>query len=334
MRRTSLLVAALLAVVAGTGQAAADWQDTHKALRVGFLAVDGAAYDLRKLEPFRAYLQTAIGMPVELVPAGDYAALIDAEATDRVQYAIHSATSYVTAAAGCRCIEPLAVPAAFNGARGFHSILLARSDSDIRTPADAAGKTLALSAGDSIAGRLVPIKYLARDGIDMNRHFAAVVEATDPAAAIAALQAGTADLAVGWSSLTGNPATGYDFGVLTGLVQARKLSMDSVRLVWQSPLIPFGPHAVRSDLPEDMKARLLAALKDMSAKAPAVLDAVDRSPNGGGGFAAITATDYAVVADLIGVSDVEGLNGLKPQTPALPPLGGAPGIPGPASVRP
>jgi phosphonate transport system substrate-binding protein len=217
------------------------------------------------------------------------------------------------------------VPAAFNGARGFHSILLARADSGIRTPADAGGKTLALSAGDSIAGRLVPLKYLARDGIDMTRHFAAVVEATDPAAAIAALQAGTADLAVGWSSLTGNPATGYDFGVLTGLVQARKLSMDSVRVVWQSPLIPFGPHAVRSDLPDDLTA----------------LDAVDRSPNGGGGFTAIAASDYAVVADLIGVSDVEGLNGLTPLTPALPPPG-APGpittpgstTPGPVPVRP
>jgi phosphonate transport system substrate-binding protein len=332
MHRKSLLVLAALAGLAATAPAAADWQDTHKALRVGFLATDGAAYDLRKLEPFRAYLQASIGMPVELVPAVTYTALIDAEATDRVQYAIHSATSYVTTAARCRCIEPLAVPAAFDGAKGFHSIILARADSAIRGPGDAAGKTLAVTADDSIAGRLVPLKYLARDGIDSAGHFGSVVEATDPAAAIAALQAGMVDLAVGWSSLTGDPTVGYDFGVLTSLVQARTLSMDSIRIVWQSPLIPFGPHAVRSDLPDDLKARLLTALTGMAASAPVALDAVDRSPIGGGGFVPVVASDYAVVADLIGVTDVNGLTTLKPSAPALPAIATPPG--GVAAPRP
>jgi phosphonate transport system substrate-binding protein len=318
-------VLAALAFLAGARVAHAAWQDTHKALRVGFLTTDGAAYDLRKLEPFRAYLQAASGMPVELVPAGSYTALIDAQATDRVQYAIHSATSYVTTVARCSCVEPLAVPAAFNGARGFYAIILARADSDIRAAADAIGKSLAVTAGDSIAGRLVPLKYLARAGIDPASHFASVMEAADPAKAIAALQAGFVDLAVGWSSLTGNAATGYDFGVLTGLVRAGMLSMDSVRVVWQSPLIPFGPHAVRSDVPDDLKAKLLNALKAMAATAPVALDAVDRSPIGGGGFAEIKPADYAVIADLIGVTSLEGpAAGLAP-SPVLPP------VPDPAS---
>ncbi len=323
MRLTGgLLFAALAAGLASATPAAADWADTHKALRIGFLATGGAAYDLRKLEPFRAYLQVSIGLPVELVPAGNYAALIDAEATDRVQYAIHSATSYVTTAARCRCIEPLVVPAAFDGAKGFYAVLLARADSAIASPADGKGKILAVTGDDSIAGRLVPLKYLAREGIDPTTHFASVVQAADPGAAIASLQAGMVDLAVGWSSLTGDRATGYDFGVLTSLVQARTLSMDSVKVVWQSPLIPFGPHAVRSDLPDDLKARLRDALTGMAASAPVALDAVDRSPIGGGGFAPITAADYAVVADLIGITDVSGLSG-EGLTPDVPPLGGS-----------
>jgi phosphonate transport system substrate-binding protein len=313
-----LLIAATLGLLAQPALAA-QWQDTHKALRVGFLAIDGAAYDLRKLEPFRAYIQASVGMPVELVPAVSYAALIDAQATDRVQYAIHSATSYVTTAAQCRCIDPVAVPTAFNGARGFHSIILARADSGITALRDAAGKTLAVSSGDSIAGRLVPLKYLAREGIDPSTHFGSLVEASDPAAAIAALQSGSVDLAVGWSSLTGNPAAGYDFGVLTSLVQARTLSMEGVRIVWQSPLIPFGPHALRSDVPEGVKAGLLTALTAMASASPVALDAVDRSPTGGGGFAPVSASDYAVVADLIG-TDVAGLSGLTPAAPPFPPV--------------
>jgi phosphonate transport system substrate-binding protein len=313
MRKTLIPTAAVLAALA-FGQANAAWQDTHKALRVGFLAIDGAAYDLRKLEPFRAYLQAAIGMPVELVPAGNYSALIDAEATDRVQYAIHSATSYATAEARCNCIEPLAVPTAFDGAKGFHAIILARADSDIHAVADARGKTLAVTADDSIAGRLIPLKYLAGDGIDASKDLASVLAAPDPAQAIAALQAGSVDLSVGWSSLTGDAATGYDFGVLTNLVQAGTLSMDSVRIIWQSPLIPFGPHAVRIDVPDDLKMRLVNALTAMAMTAPAALDAVDRASIGGGGFAPIAAEDYAVITDLIGATPAN-----TPPSASLPP---------------
>ena len=78
--------------------------------------------------------------------------------------------------------------------------------------------------------------------------------------------------------------------------------MGSIRVVWQSPLIPFGPHAVRSDVPDDLKARLKTALAAMAAMSPAALDAVDRSSIGGGGFADVATSDYAVIADLIGVS--------------------------------
>lgn len=314
----SAVIAALVLVTLSSAAWGAAWQDTHKAFRVGFLATDGAVYDIKKLEPFRAYLQAAVGMPVELVPALNYAALIDAEATDRVQYAIHSATSYVTTAARCQCVEPLAVPAAFDGARGFYAVLVARADSNIRTPADASGKALAVTGSDSVAGRLVPLKYLARQGVDPATQFASVMEASDPAAAIAALQSGSVDLAVAWSSMTGNASSGYDFGVLTSLVQMGKLSMDSVRVVWQSPLIPFGPHAVRDDVPDDLKMRLSDALMAMATTAPVALDAVDRSSIGGGGFAKVSAADYAVVADLIGASDLGGFGGVN-APPAAPP---------------
>jgi phosphonate transport system substrate-binding protein len=305
-------------------------------LRVGFLTTSGAAYDIRKLEPFRVYLQAAVGMPVELVPASTYAALIDAQATDRVQYAIHSATSYVTTVARCQCVSPLAVPTAFDGAKGFYAILLARADSNIRTPADAAGKSLAVTGEDSVAGRLVPLKYLARDGVDPATHFGSVLEAGDPATAIGALQAGSVDLAVGWSSMTGNAATGYDFGVLSSLVQTGKLSMDTVRVVWQSPLIPFGPHVVRDDVPDDLKGRVLNALTSMVMSAPAALDAVDRSSTGGGGFAPIAAGDYVVVSDLINPAGGGGTSPAPTPAPApAPPVAlSPPVVPPPVAASP
>ena len=277
----------------------ADWRDDLKVLRVGFLSSASPARDLARLEPFRAYMEARIGLPVELVPATSYAALIEAEVTGRVPYAIHSATSFVTAQAMCSCIEAIAEPTAFDGSRGFHSVLIARADSPITTLAEAKGARLALSAGDSIAGRLVPLKAFAAEGVDPAAHFSALFEAPGPEAAIAALFDGRADVAVGWSSLAGDPAAGYSFGVLTRMVVDGKLSMDQVRIVWQSRLIPFGPHAVRKDVPAELKALLGEALMAMAGDAPDVLDAVDSSGFGGGGFVAISPGDYAVVEELV-----------------------------------
>lgn len=292
---------AVLAAQAGQ-QLRADWRDDHRVLRIGFLAVSGAAYDSRRLEPFRAYLETWLPMPAELVPTATYAALIDAHVTDRVQYAIHTATSYVTAANACDCVEPLALPAAFDGTQGFYAVLLARSDGPIRAVADAEGSRLAVSGADSIAGRLVPLRALALSGVDPEAFFSEIVDTASPEAAIAALIAGEVDLAVAWSSMAGDPAAGYSYGVLSRMVRSGALSMDRVRVVWQSPLIPFGPHAVRRDVPEEIKRQLLGALSTMATEAPNGLDAVDRSSVGGGGFVAVGSGDYAALAGLIGGS--------------------------------
>lgn len=304
--RLAVTVALGLVIVAGTGRPLhAEWHDDHKALRIGFLASAGAAYDMARLEPFRAYLESALSLPVELVPATSYAVLIDAQATDRVQYAIHSATSYATAAAVCHCVEPLALPTAFDGARGFHSILVARADANITSIADARGKRLVVTGADSVAGRLVPMSALAGQGIDPARYFSSIGEATNPTDAVTALFTDQADIAAAWSSLTGDAASGYDFGVLSEMVRDGYLSMDQIRVVWTSPLIPFGPHAVRRDLPDELKGRLLDALTAMAAASPQAIDAVDRASIGGGGFVAATAGDYQVIDALISGSAAE-----------------------------
>jgi phosphonate transport system substrate-binding protein len=295
-----LAVLVLAAVMAALCHPAlADWRDDVKVLRVGFLASDAPASDAARLEPFRAYIETRIGLPVELVPATTWAALIDAETSARVQYGIFSATSYAAAAASCECIEPLALPTAFDGSRGFYSVLVARADGPITSLASADGARLALSGEDSVAGRLLPLKGFAANGIDPATYFSAIVKEDSPAVAISALTAGTVDLAAAWSSLDGDPAAGYSFGTLAEMVRTGSLAMDQVRVVWQSDLVPFGPHAVRKDLPEELKTLLLSALTGMGAEAPDALDAVDTSGIGGGGFVAATPADYDSVTALV-----------------------------------
>ncbi len=304
MRRwtRSAAIAVGLAVAMSTGAALADWRHDMKVLRVGFLSTGDAAAEMKRLEPFRAYLEGRID-----VPSKTYGGLIDAEASGRVEYAIHSATSFAATEATCSCVEALAVPTAFDGSRGFYALLLARADGPIHSLADAKGTRLAIAAGDSLAGRLVPLKGLATEGIDAATYFSGTFTAAGPEAAVTALASGAADLAVAWSSLAGDPAAGYSFGVLTAMVAKGALSMDQVRVVWQSRLIPFGPHAVRKDMAPELKTLLVDALEGLAGEAPDILDGVDRSALGGGGFVPAEPGDYAVVEELV-----------APQPPAPP----------------
>ncbi len=304
MRRFLRLAAVALALVAvAAAPAVAGWRDDLKVLRIGTVTPRGAAYDIARLEPFRAYMQDRLGLPVEIVAMADYDALIDAQVSARVQYAIHSASSYVTAQVLCACVEPVALPTAFDGSRGFHSVLVAHAGGAVASLADARGKRLALTGADSVAGRLVPLKALAGQGIDAKTYFSSVLTAPDPEQAVTMLFTDEADLAAGWSSLSGDAASGYSFGVFTRMVSAGALAMDRLNIVWTSPLIPFGPHVVRTDLPDELKTLIATALTAMATEAPDALDAVDGASIGGGGFAPATAADYAVIKDLVTAPD-------------------------------
>jgi phosphonate transport system substrate-binding protein len=304
-RTWSAAVVLAFAVLAAL-PARAGWRDDIKVLRIGTVAPRGAAYDIARLEPFRAYMQDRLGLPVEIVASADYDALIDAQASAHVQYAIHSAASYVTTQALCACVEPVALPSALDGSRGFHSVIVTLAGSEISGLAEARGKRLALTGADSVAGRLVPLKALAAENIDATASFSSVVTAADPEQAVTMLFTDEADLAAGWSSLSGDVASGYSFGVFTRMVASGALAMDRLKIVWRSPLIPFGPHVVRRDLPDELKALIADALMAMAGESPDALDAVDTSSIGGGGFVPATDGDYSVIEGLVSPSGATG----------------------------
>lgn len=291
------LFAAALALSAGS--ALAEWRDDMKVLRVGVLGGSDAAYRLATLEPFRVYLQDKVGIPVEIVPAASYDALITAQAEDRIDYAVYSATAYAKALVSCECVEAFAAPVAADGALGFYSVLIARAGDNVPDLAAAEGRRLGLGPADSVAGTIVPLHSFAAEGIDPDTFFHSISEFPTPEDAVTALLRGEVDLAAGWSSLTGSASLGYAFGTLSRMVSEGTLSMNRVRLVWQSQLIPFGPHVIRTDLPEELKASLSGALLSMAREDTEALDAIDRLGFGGGGFATPDASLYAMVVALV-----------------------------------
>lgn len=62
--------------------------------------------------------------------------------------------------------------------------------------------------------------------------------------------------------MIGDYDTGYTSGAFTRMIRMGQPDlMKKIRIIWQSPLIPNGPILVRSALPPEFKAQLVAAIK-------------------------------------------------------------------------
>lgn len=277
---------------------ATGWRAEQKVLRVGVLATGGADRSKAVLRPFRAALTRAVGLPVELVPASGMRMLVDGLVNGRIDYAPLSASAYAAGWTLCRCIEPLAAPLAGDETAGYFAIVVARADSGIRRLVDLKDKAIVYDGPSSIAGYLVPQAAFRSEGIEEESFFARVGQAEGPVAAVGAMLAGEYDAAVAWSSLDGAAQAGYSRGTLAQMVAEGTLAMDDVRVIWQSRLIPHGPHAVREKLPEELKALLRATLFDLAQADPDAYDAIE--PDFPGGFAAVSHESYSDLLNALG----------------------------------
>lgn len=296
------IVLALCLVFVAAGPAAAAWRDDFEVLKVGFLAGDNPAYEVGRMEPFRQALQYGLAVKVELFPARSYQALIEAESSGRIQYAILSSTAYVALQQACSCAEPLVQPTTADGARGFHATLVTRADGPIHDLEDARGMRLAVGAKDSISGRIAPFSGLAGEGIEPDTYFARVFETENAAAALTALVDGQADVAVAWSFAGDPTSTAPGSGPIATLAEQRDGSMPPLKALWTSDLIPFGPHAIRTDLPPEARAALLDTLLNLKSRSPEVYDVVERQFSGG--FVTADPADYRHFADMLNSLEV------------------------------
>jgi phosphonate transport system substrate-binding protein len=271
------VVLALLLLLAAP--ALAQWRVDNPVIRIGMIAGADVTASRGRAEPFRAYLEQALDDDVELFFANDYAALIAGQLTGRFHAAFLSATAFAAANLTCNaCLEPAAIPTTFDGEEGFYSILVVPAGSGIADATGLPGARLAVSAPDSVAGRLLPLALFAEVGIDVSAIELVAIDSPD--AAIELMLAGGADAALAWSSLAGDQATGYSRGVLRQLVDEGRVAMADLRVAWTSPLIPYGPLAVRTDLPAEMRAELSAAMVAMAAADPDALLAVNGALGG------------------------------------------------------
>lgn len=293
-RGAAAAAAVSLAVLAAGGPASAQEgarEGAQEPFRIGLVALPGEEAGVEGLGQIKAAYSGALGLPVEVMVARDYAALAEAQIGGRIDYAVYSAPAYAAASLRCRCLVPLAQPVDAGGAVGFRSVLVVRTDGP-----GGAGR-LALGPADSLATRLAPLAASreAREAAAGGR----LVEAQSAAHAQALFLRGEVDGFFGWVPATAEDGDGDDAAVSGTLawLAASGLDPSAWRVAWRSAVLRYGPHAVRADMPAARMERLAGLL------ARAADDGVDlgaRLAGGhGGGFAAVSAADYAPVEEAL-----------------------------------
>ena len=286
------IVACLGAMAAG--QAAAGWRDDMKSFRIGIVAADGdqAVAGLSRIK--QAFAE-ALGVSVDILAARDWAALIDAEAAGRLDYAVDSTAAYATTALLCSCVEPLVAPVGEDGTTGLVAVLVTRGGK-LAGLADLAGHRVAIAPPDSLVGSMLPAVALASQAIAPSASEPYLVHAESASAAEAMLIAGSVDAIFGWAPAPAQAGAEINGGTLDRLVAAG-LERAELSVVWTSPPLRYGPHALRTGVDPEVRTILVDFLTRLKSQRPDVYDLLERDH--GGGFVAVSAADYASALDAI-----------------------------------
>jgi phosphonate transport system substrate-binding protein len=267
-------------------------QDKPAVLRVGMVSPTGAASGIQGLAAIRRAYTQATGLEVRVFAARDTAALVEAQASGRVHYAIYSAAGYAAAQAACACVEPLAAPSGSFGDTGLHAVVYARTGKAATLEAAAALRVVAGPA-DAVGPQVLALDALAAAGAGDDVMLAPSLEAAE-----AAFAAGGADVLVGWEPAVDDHS--QEVGGTAARLAELGMSASDMTELWRSAELRYGPHAVRSDLPEEVKRSLRNFLLNVHARQPAVYDLVERRHLGG--FVAVSDADYAAAAAMVALA--------------------------------
>lgn len=245
----------LLASVALCLVAPALAQDAN-VLRIGLLGGENEADRLRDNQCLVDLMKSELGYnDVQLFPAADYNGVIQGLLGGTLDYAELGASGYAAIyLQDPEAVEPILTTQQTDGATGYYSVMLARSDSGITSLEDMKGKSLGFADPDSTSGYLIPLVTLPNDiGMPIEEYFSETGFGGGHENNVLAVLDGQFDAGVTWASGVGEFSEGYTSGNIRSMVDKGMLDMEDVVQIWQSPLIPNGPIVLRSSMDQEAK---------------------------------------------------------------------------------
>lgn len=244
--RTFIGATTVALAMATTVQAAipAGWP---KELNFGLIPTESSSNITERYDNLSKHLEKKLGIPVKMQTATDYAGVIAAMQFKHIDLAYFGPKSYVEAAQRANA-EAFVMEIAEDGSKGYHGVIITKSDSPLKSVADGKGKTWAFTDPNSTSGTLVPTVYFVKTlKIEPEKHFSQVIYSGSHEASILAVKSGKVDM-----------ASTNDLDLQRGSGKQWDAGKD-FKIIWTSELIPGSPMAYRKDLPDTLKKALAEA---------------------------------------------------------------------------
>ncbi|MGM3425894.1 putative selenate ABC transporter substrate-binding protein [Pseudomonas benzopyrenica] len=221
-------------------------------LRVSAIPDEAPTELIRKFKPLGEYLEQRLGMPVKFVPVSDYAGVVEAMASDRLDLAWFGGFTFVQA----QRKAPMNPLVQREEDQQFTSKFIT-ADPAVKSLQDLKGKTFAFGSVSSTSGSLMPRYFMQQDGIVPEQFFSRVAYSGAHDATVAWVAAGKADAGV------------LNASVWKKLVDAGKVDTSKVRVIATTPAYYDYNWTVRGSLDPQLAAKIKQAFLDLDPAKPA-----------------------------------------------------------------
>jgi phosphonate transport system substrate-binding protein len=168
------------------------FSQAENVLRVSAIPDEAPTELQRKFKPLGEYLSKEIGMKVEFTPVTDYAAVVEALATKKIDMAWLGGFTFIQVK---QRTNGTAIPIIQRKEDAtFTSKIIVPENSPIKTLSDIKGKTIAFGSPSSTSGHLMPRYYLMQNGINPETDFKNIAFSGAHDATVAFVASGKADV--------------------------------------------------------------------------------------------------------------------------------------------
>ena len=222
--------------------------ETPAKLVFGFVPSAEANKIADSAKPMADFVSKEIGIPVETFTSTDYAGMIEALDSKKVDISSLPPLAYVLAKD--KGAAEVIIKTSRHGSLTYHAMFTAKFGAGITKIEDAKGKRMAFTDANSTSGYLFPVAYLKKKGLDPETYFSQTTFAGSHDNAIRAVYNGDVDVASTYddarNKLEKDPTTK---DVKTKIVK-----------IGQTDEIPNDTISVRTGLDPALVAKIKAAL--------------------------------------------------------------------------
>ena len=245
-----LLSSLVMSVLVASGALSSQAEARPEKLTIGLLPGESAPTVMRLNEPLRAYLESRLGLPVEIVVGANYAATGEALRFGRLDIAYLGPVTYILQSRRAK-LEPFARPTHADVGPTFQAVIIVPAESPAKTLAELKAKEVAFGDPASTSGTWVPRYMLLEAGLVSGRDYTLRVLGAHDAVAMAVANR-KAD------------AGGLSMPIYNRLIREQKLDPAAVRVLADSPPIPEYMWTFREGLDPAFKEEIRQAFLDVT----------------------------------------------------------------------